>query len=678
MIARFPAVVRGWPWVGLLVLGFLAAPAHAQPSLSGVSPLAAAPGKTTEFTLSGANLIPPFSVWSSFPAQIEMPSDGENAQEQGAKKLRITLPAEAGVGLGAIVIGARDGVTEPFLLLIDDLPTAVEQDTNRALSSAQVVALPTAVDGASQAGASDFYRFTAAAGQRVAFDVYAARIGSPLDPVMWLRDASGNELAFADDDASFGADCRLSHTFAAAGDYVLEVRDNRFQAGHRYRLRMGDFPLVSASYPLAVRAGATAQVSFTTAGGEPAAGMIVVPRADDPFAAANGQRLSTGMATQRVSAPRPSGNAMGFGNLVVSTLYEIVEAEPNDGAAQAASMTAPCAVNGRFDAPGDKDIYRFAAKKGERFSIRSTSRRFGSPAAVVIRVTRLDGMAAAESAAPTEDESPLMFTAPEDGEYLAVVEDGLGLAGADRVYRVEIDRPAGFRLELKNAAPGRDRYIGHGAFGVEIVCLREGYDGPVTISAQSTSGEPLTAYNNVFAAGQKEGKVIFLTGANWTPGQARAIRIFGVADGSTQVQPSSTLALLRARWPQQAYPASWLDGIAYVGMLSKAPELYVLKAPAEAPPLAVGAVESVFTLTPERKDANFKEPLTVLLTNLPPGASYAVKREGDPPADKYLVTVTCPADLAAGDYRMDLFAYGELNGVGQKHSSQIVLHKAAP
>ena len=72
-----------------------------------------------------------------------------------------------------------------------------------------------------------------------------------------LLTADGRELAFSDDEPATGADSRFSHKFDAAGDYYLEIRDIRYQGGaaHRYRLRLGDFPLPSVPYPLAATKG---------------------------------------------------------------------------------------------------------------------------------------------------------------------------------------------------------------------------------------------------------------------------------------------------------------------------------------------------------------------------------------------------------------------------------------
>src|SRR5262249_29576397 len=112
---------------------------------------------------------------------------------------------------------------------------------------------------------SDFYKISVTAGQRISVEAFARRLGSPLDPVVRLLSSDGRELAASDDEPATGADSRFSHKFAAAGDYLLEIRDNRYQgsAGHRYRLRVGDFPLPSVPYPLAAPRGAATSVEVT-------------------------------------------------------------------------------------------------------------------------------------------------------------------------------------------------------------------------------------------------------------------------------------------------------------------------------------------------------------------------------------------------------------------------------
>src|SRR4051812_40341499 len=58
---------------------------HAQVAVSGFSPGALAPGKTTELTLTGQKFEDPLAVWTSFPAQLEL-----LPAEPTQRKLKIT------------------------------------------------------------------------------------------------------------------------------------------------------------------------------------------------------------------------------------------------------------------------------------------------------------------------------------------------------------------------------------------------------------------------------------------------------------------------------------------------------------------------------------------------------------------------------------------------------------
>ncbi len=80
-----------------------------------------------------------------------------------------------------------------------------------------------------------------------------------------MLDQRGQELAFSDDDEATGSDSRFVHRFAAEGDYYLEIGDVRYQGGanYRYRLRLGDFPLLTAPFPLGVQAGSVGRIEVT-------------------------------------------------------------------------------------------------------------------------------------------------------------------------------------------------------------------------------------------------------------------------------------------------------------------------------------------------------------------------------------------------------------------------------
>jgi hypothetical protein len=235
---------------------------HAQPAVSHTVPSAVQPGQTIEVTLHGAKLDDPLRVWTSFPAKVEIVPAEAGKKDLKIRTCKITLDATTPVGTGGLVVGNAAGTSDVAYISVDDLATVADDGKNVSLAAAQVLTLPVAVDGVSSGAQFDHYKFTAKKGQRIAAEVVAARVGSAFDPVLRLLDAQGKELLFADDDPSLGSDCRFAHLIEADGDYVLEVHDNQYRGASRYRLRVGDFPLVSSPFPLGGRFGSTAKFDF--------------------------------------------------------------------------------------------------------------------------------------------------------------------------------------------------------------------------------------------------------------------------------------------------------------------------------------------------------------------------------------------------------------------------------
>ena len=87
----------------------------------------------------------------------------------------------------------------------------------------------------SQADEVDRFAFAARKGAAYDFEVYARRLGSPLDAVLEIYDAKGKLLVEADDGDLFrGKDSRLSWTAQADGQYVVAVRDLHARGGQRF------------------------------------------------------------------------------------------------------------------------------------------------------------------------------------------------------------------------------------------------------------------------------------------------------------------------------------------------------------------------------------------------------------------------------------------------------------
>jgi hypothetical protein len=76
-------------------------------------------------------------------------------------------------------------------------------------------------------------------------------------------------------------------------------------------------------------------------------------------------------------------------------------------------------------------------------------------------------------------------------------------------------------------------------------------------------------------------------------------------------------------------------------------------------PRAQGTTQ--FNITLERKNAEFKDAISLYLDGLPPGFTSAVKAD----KDTHQVTLTGPKDAPASRHTFQVTAYGELKGSGQ-------------
>lgn len=133
---------------------------------------------------------------------------------------------------------------------IDNIAETTEVEPNDSPSSAQSVKLPININGRIGApGDRDVFRIEGHEGEQIVAEVFARRLGSPMDSILRLTDASGKQLAMNDDheDKSTGlithhADSYLTATLPASGTYYLSLAETQHKGGddYAYRLRIGN------------------------------------------------------------------------------------------------------------------------------------------------------------------------------------------------------------------------------------------------------------------------------------------------------------------------------------------------------------------------------------------------------------------------------------------------------
>jgi hypothetical protein len=146
---------------------------------------------------------------------------------------------------------------EPQKLTIQGMPFLVEsncdeleREPNDTPETAQKITPPAVINGRIQKpGDIDSYQFTAKKGDKLVMEVTARRLGSPLDSILTLFDAKGNQLAENDDwtdlmdsPSTHHADSRLFYTFGADGPYTLRLRDVQGNGGEEYSYRLSVTP----------------------------------------------------------------------------------------------------------------------------------------------------------------------------------------------------------------------------------------------------------------------------------------------------------------------------------------------------------------------------------------------------------------------------------------------------
>lgn len=451
----------------------LAVPVAPQsPTLTTPANLGAKPGAAVELSLTGTNLTDAVDVLvggiGAFPVTEDKKPDAAKV------KVKIDVPAKTPIGLYAIRVGTKHGVSNLRPFVVDDLPEVPETDANRAKDTAQPVPAPCVVTGKTDAEASDFFKVKVSAGQRLTFEVLARRIGSPLDPILVLHDAkTKRELVdlYADDTPGLQGDCRLTHTFKDAGEFLVEVRDTTYKGGadYHYRLRIGDFPGVTTAFPLAVERGKGGKVGFA------GPGAADIPPVD--------VKVPEG-ALGAVYAVPTRGGASGWPVPVrISDNPETAEAEPNNEAAKANKLPVPGGVSAKFDKAGDIDCFTVGAKKGQKYVASALAFEVNAPTEVLIKVLDAKGAEVARSN-PTQPAARVEFTPAADGDFTIACEHTNYLHGPNEVYHLTVaPASADFALTLP-----LDRFeavvMPGGGTAVPVNVTRaNGFAGPITLES---------------------------------------------------------------------------------------------------------------------------------------------------------------------------------------------------
>ena len=609
-VAFFVLCVAAFQTTGVSNSAFAQAPA-----ITTTSPLAIKPGGATDVKVKGSNLAGATELWTSFAGKASLSPDVKDNGKNAAEVVyRLETAGDIPVGIYGIRVTTAKGVSALKLIAIDDLPSIAAAGNNTTPSAAQALTLPVAVDGTIGSLARYYYKFPVAAGQRLSFEVLARRLGSALDPMIRILDDRGREITYSDDVPGLRADAQVCHTFKKAGQYTIEVRDIRYQGGgtHFYRLRIGDFPCVTVPYPMAVKRGTDATISFAgynIADVQPV--KLKVP-AESPMDWIN------------VGAKRAGGTGSGFVALSVSSSDEAVEAEPNDDLKQATRINPGASANGRFEKKGDVDHFIFAGKKGERLTFTGITRSQGAPTSLNIRLLKADGAQVAAKEDFGVGNATFDYTIPADGDYILALRDMHRRGGSPFAYRIAIAATqTGFTL-----AASADR-LNIGAGGTAMVTVtskRKGYNGPIQVSTTDLP-EGITSMPTVIGPGLNTVVLTVRSELNSATGKAIPVKIVGKARiGDADFQAVASISgALKTAFNGLPYPPAALAESVAVGVSPK-PQIRLRTEPAQ---IVFGRDLKAKVKVIVDREKGFDEAVTLAVTpakgGLPGGVTVAVK-----------------------------------------------------
>lgn len=543
---RFPVLLAGVTL--LLGAGPMRAASPAPPVIDRVSPLGLCPGKSMAITLTGNNLDKVAALWTTFP------SDATKIDAQsgpGQVSFLVTVPPGVPAAVGALRVIGSNGISRLRLVALDHGPAGTAAgNTNR--ETAWPLEAPQIIDAAVPRLGFHYYRVAARAGEQIHAEVVAQRIGSKLDPVIRLLNASGRELQYADDSPGIAPDCLLNWRATAGGDYFLEVRDIEYGGGpdYGYRLRFGTFSLPYLAFPLVAQFGTTPGFLLLSDGLGEARGFVA---SMPPL----GQACTLTPIVSRGIDPSPAAT------ICLSPFPQVAEVEPNDEPGQGQMVPVPCGVNGRFEAARDRDYYRFQATKGERLVFAGQTRGLGSPCDLYFQLERIG--ASGHEAAGLLSETNFTHAFRESGEYALRLEELTGKGGAALPYQVEI-QPflPGFKLaadlEGTNAEPG-------GVIEIKVAAARFDFSGPIKLMTEGLDPDFLLD-NDSIGEGKTETQVKLTVPFRAAPGSVWRFRIAGRAgvEKKDYYTRATTLPFLRQLFPSGISAVRNLDGWVTLGI----------------------------------------------------------------------------------------------------------------
>ncbi len=405
--------------VALAILSLLSpGPARAQVPqhrLQSVFPAGGRAGDTVEIALAGTDLEGVDELWFDHP--------GLRGFHLKGTTFKVAIAPGTAAGLRDVRVVGPLGVSNPRTFVVGDRPEAREAEPNNRPEQANPIALNSVVNGRMDVAADvDCFAFEGRAGQ--------ARLPRGRRPPDRQPDRRRPPRVRPRRPRPGRRRLRSLRPRPVPGPDPAGRRPLRRPAPRRDLRGIGR-PRLSADParrpaprcdPADGRPAGDRQ-TFTllgrNLGGEPAPDLVVdgvplerktftiVPPADfepDPSGPAFDLLLSPAAGRRGFEYRLPGPSGLSNPVFIAEALDPVLlEREPNDDDAHAQEVPLPCDVSGIFGTPGDRDVYRFAGRKGDVWWIEVSAERLGSPADPAFLLQKVVAAAAPQDLAVGDD-----------------------------------------------------------------------------------------------------------------------------------------------------------------------------------------------------------------------------------------------------------------------------------
>ena len=408
----------------------------ASPTLDNILPRGAQRGTEVELTFIGKQLDDTQEILIYNPGTTAKSFEVDPKQRGRLLKVVLSIAPDCPLGEHSFRVRTATGISDLMTFWVGALPSEAEVEPNNDFEQPQLMNLGSTMHGVVNGEDVDYYAVACKKGQRLSVEVEGLRLGNTFwDPYVEILNPRRFAVASSDDSPLCAQDSGCSVIIESDETYLITIRESAYggNGAAYYRLHVGDFPRPTAIVPAGGKPGETLNVRFIGDRKGDVNQKIVVPT--NP---GNDFRIHR----EESKAISPTG----FPFRVID-IPNVLENDQNTNPDKAVVGPVPAAFNGIVSKNGERDYYKFAAKKGQSFDVTTYARALGSPIDSYIAINEIkDGKPGRELKRSDDTgrnpDGSFRFDVPNDGEYILSIWDHLDKGGPDYFYRVEVTVPS--------------------------------------------------------------------------------------------------------------------------------------------------------------------------------------------------------------------------------------------